>query len=140
MKKVYYSNLLVRINRKEWLPLHWDNSFHYMEEEEMIKESFIISIEDFEKLWNFAKEKDWIFNRVSFLKKRFIFVDSIRTCDNDTKIFERDFVSFEFKKAFREANKNLGIAFLADKLPADEFCEYLKDRGISTCPLQNIRM
>ena len=49
---------------------------------------------------------------------------------NKTKITYRNFHPIEVKWAAEPVNKIYSIKDLADLLPAEDFCEYLRDRGM----------
>lgn len=49
---------------------------------------------------------------------------------NKAKITDRNFSSVRVKWAAEPVNKIYSIKDLADLLPAEDFCEYLKDRGM----------
>lgn len=54
-----------------------------------------------------------------------------------TVLTEKNFRPVYVKWAWEEVEKAYSIKSLADLLPAEQFCEYLKDRGINTCPMMN---
>ena len=59
-------------------------------------------------------------------------------CD-DVFYTEKNFKPFDVRIEYIEKNK-ISLRELSGMLKADDFCEYLKDRGISTCSIQNIKM
>ena len=50
---------------------------------------------------------------------------------NDKEISEKTFVSLKYKWVATETDLIYTIKELADLLPADQFCEWVKDQGIS---------
>ena len=72
---------------------------------------------------------------MTFFKKRIYLIlpnNNIYT-DFRTVVNEKDFEKLEVRVIYREPV--LTIKQLANILDADEFLQYLKDRGISTCPM-----
>lgn len=49
---------------------------------------------------------------------------------NDAKISKKDFVSLKYKWVAEEVDEIYNIRDLADRLPAEQFCEWVKDQGI----------
>ena len=52
-----------------------------------------------------------------------------------TEIREKNFKPIHVKWEWEEVTKAYTMKDLADLLPADQFCDYLKDRGINSCPM-----
>ena len=72
---------------------------------------------------------------MTFFKKRIYLTLPNNDIYSDfrTVVKEKDFEKLEVRVIYREPV--LTIKQLANILDADDFCEYLKDRGISTCPM-----
>lgn len=85
-------------------------------------------------------EKGWIYN-VERKETFFGHLPKIEFSkfENRFSMNEKNFVPVEVKIVF-EPVEEVSLKNLFEMLSADEFCEYLKDRGISFCPMQNIRM
>ena len=56
---------------------------------------------------------------------------------DDAKISKKDFVSLKYKWVAEEVNEVYNIRDLADRLPAEQFCEWVKDQGIQAISLNN---
>lgn len=55
------------------------------------------------------------------------------------KMTEKNFKPIRVKHAWEDYKKIISINALAKELPADEFCEYLKDRGIFQISVKNLK-
>lgn len=134
MKKLVNERTLYRVNGGEWRDCSIWNKIRYYEESDC---------EDWKtRELNFADMQELIEkgfvpnaeNDFTFFRKRPMIV----LPSNDIEITrytytEKDNAVFEVKKQYLEYNAT--IKTLAELLPADSFCEYLKDRGINTCPM-----
>lgn len=72
---------------------------------------------------------------MTFFKKRIYLILPNNNIYEDfrTVVNEKDFKKMEVRVIYRKYH--CSMKELANILSADEFCEYLKDRGISTCPM-----
>lgn len=134
MKKLVNERTLYRVNGGKWIDCSIWNKIRYYEESECKDwESKELNFADMQELI----EKGFIPNAendFTFFKKRPIIV----LPSNDFKIAgytftEKDNNIFEIKIQYLDYNAT--IKTLADLLPAEHFIQYLKDRGISNCPM-----
>lgn len=49
---------------------------------------------------------------------------------NDAKVSKKNFVSLKYKWVAEEVDEIYTVRELADRLPAEQFCEWVKDQGI----------
>lgn len=134
MKKLVNERTLYRVNGGEWRDCSIWNKIRYYEENDC---------EDWKtKELNFADMQELIEkgfvpnaeNDFTFFRKRPMIV--LPSSDIEITRYtytEKDKVVFEVKKQYLPYTNT--IKNLADLLPADDFIQYLKDRGINTCPM-----
>jgi hypothetical protein len=134
MKKIYNYRVYVRFEGEtEWRKTSMFRHLHYMEEEEAIQSSYesikITSFEDAKEI----VESNLIMNaemgKTFFTKKPVLRFSVLDYFDGVVTFTEKQFKSFEYKIAYEEES-NLSIKTVMELLTADEFCEYLKDKGI----------
>ncbi len=128
MKKIYKSLYYVSTDKKQWRRYYTnDVMFHYLDipENEILYQEFKyedINFEHFEE-------------RITLFGKRYKYIDSW---------YVEDYFSIKpeetlyLKKCYKEVENIFSIKELMNNLNADDFIEYLKDRGINSCPITNI--
>lgn len=135
MKKLVNVRKEYRLNGGEWMDTSIWNHIKYKEESECD--------EKYRKITNWKNalsyvEEDYIpnasvehtfFRNIPYLK-----LPKNNTFDYPwTEVKEKEFVSLEVRVIYLEFSTNFKA--LAELLSADDFCAYLKDRGISQCPM-----
>lgn len=133
MKKIYDRRVLVKIDGwKEFEDTSIFTNLRY-EDEAFTDQEFNYRFDTFEKAKR-AIEEGWVLNAEStttfFTKKPQI---RISTAARDLAIgmTEKNFKPIEVKIVYNEKT-NLSITTVANLLNADSFCEYLRDRNISS--------
>lgn len=132
MRNLYHKKQYVRINGGEWVRTGW-GSMVYVEDDYAKEETFESREHtDFDKICEIVDSCIWNSeSRVTIFGNKVL---SIRHQD----IFEnltyrrKEVKTFEIKMEYTRRN-DFTIRELSRELNADDFCEYLKDRG-----LQNI--
>lgn len=133
MKKIYDRRVLVKIDG--WKEFEDTSIFSHLryEEEEFANEDFNYRFETFEDVKK-AIEEGWIINAEStttLFKKRPLLKLSASNLDCSLSFTERNFKPIEVKIVYVEES-GLSIRTIADLLNANDFCEFLKDRNISS--------
>lgn len=134
MKKLVNERTLYRVNGGKWIDCSIWNKIRYYEESECKDwESKELNFADMQELI----EKGFIPNAendFTFFRKRPIIVLPSDDFEIAGYTFtEKDNNIFEIKIQYLDYNAT--IKTLADLLPAEHFIQYLKDRGISICPM-----
>lgn len=98
------------------------------------KEDFIVKLNTFEKAYNFI-QKECLTNAeigtTILTNKKKIFISISDYLDTKISFTEKKFKPIIVKTVYKE-EKNLTIHGLSYLLNANDFCEYLKDRKISS--------
>lgn len=136
MKKIYDRRVLVKVDGWE----EFDDTSIYRhlryKDEDYAKQERLYRFETFEE----AKEeieKGFILNAKStttfFTNKPKLEINTSSSFFDSAALTmtEKDFKPIEVKIVYKEEN-NISIKTLADLLDADSFCEYLRDRNISS--------
>lgn len=128
MKKIYDKRCLIRVNGEK--DFHETSIFYhlsYLEEEETQTTERVFT--DFQKAYEYV-ENDGVMNarvgRTIFRNKPEI---KLSTVDSARYYTEKNFKSLTVRWEYVEVNPTMKS--LAGMLTADEFCEYLADRGIT---------
>lgn len=131
MKKIYTMEKLVKVGKDNFTPMSiWDRTY-YIDEEEAKRRSKPVTVETFDQLVK-AIEQNYILGDVY---KYNLFGERIHVRINA----EGGMSSYWMKRKtfrpvviqYRYAESNPTMKQLQSELTADEFCEYLRDRGIS---------
>ena len=96
--------------------------------EEILSEE-IQDIDDFEKAYDFFRKHFPFFGyyaTVSLFNKPII-----RNFERDAYMTVKNFKPFKVVKVYEDTTEKVSIRELADKLNADEFCRFLKDRQMN---------
>ena len=130
MRKLVNYRQYYRINGGEWIDTSIRNHIRYLEEEEtktwQSKEfSFeeAVRVIDEGILYNCSSDRTLIFNKL------FICLPSENFMSSNIRYYEKEVKSFEIKEVYEPYSST--IKTLADLLPAEEFCLWLKDQGIT---------
>lgn len=127
MKKVYDFRTLISFNNKDWYDTSYRHHLTYCSEENAKEAGFEVStFQDALKFIDIIPNAE--VGETWFTKKPMIEIfiraplDNIRTTKKNFRPF---YVKFEYVE-----HKNSSFSFLSENLPGDDFCEWLKDRGI----------
>lgn len=131
MKQLYNYRMLVSINGESYRDTsYWDHIKYLEPEKAKTRETEEIP---FDEVYNFA---EGIMNtergKTFFLKKRYIkfsFSDDFYP----VYVYEKTKSTIKVKEEYLPFS--CSMKNLAELLKAEDFIEYLKDRGITTCPL-----
>ena len=130
MKKLVSVRCYVAINGEEYCNTSVWRRVRYREktgETETI-------INDWETAYNHIKNNEVLNAKVgeTFWKRRpTIIIHYGDIYRNDREISEKEFRSLKYKWVVEEVDRIYTIKDLADELPADQFCEWVADQGIS---------
>ena len=134
MKKIYDRRVLVKVDG--WEEFEDTSIYRHLryKDEDYAKQELLCRFETFEE----AKEeieKGFILNAKStttfFTNKPKLEINTSNFDLAPLIMTEKDFKPIEVKIVYKEEN-NVSIKTLADLLDADSFCEYLRDRNISS--------
>ena len=135
MKKVIEVKKQYKLNDGEWTDVTNFNPISYREKDECVDK--YRTIDTWKDAVGYVAEgllPNAEMHMTLFRKKIYlIFPNNDIRKDFRTVIDKKDFKKLEVRVIYKEPV--LTIKQLANILEADEFCEYLKDRGISTCPM-----
>lgn len=134
MKKLVNERTLYRVNGGEWRDCSIWNRIRYYEESDC--EEWTTKKLNFTEMWELVEsgfvlnaETDYTF----FKKRRKLILPSNSIEITRYTYTEKGNKTFEVKKQYLPYNTT--IKALADLLPAEDFIQYLKDRGINTYPM-----
>lgn len=138
MKKVYDRRVLVKVDG--WAEFEDTSIFRCLKykDEDFAKQEFLYRFKTFEDVKAEIEEGGWILNAevtTTFFtrqpKIKINTVNSLFHCSPAVEMTKKNFKPIEVKIVYIE-EKDISISTLADLLDADTFCEYLKDRNISS--------
>ena len=138
MKKIYQTTELFIIGNKEFT-VSSSECFYYLEEEKT--KDVEVHFKTWEQLLEFAQKPAsyYIYAGKTFFKKR----DYVWLClegsqsDGMMKVYKETFAPFTLVyKRFNEVNlKYYSLKELMEKMKVDDFIDYMKDKGMTTCPM-----
>lgn len=138
MRKLVDRRQYYRINGGEWIDTSMFKHYHYKEESKC-DGTKVTLITNFEQAVQFVEDDRLINGEVEY--SFFRHIPTLKLPSGNwlslnmyTYINEKKFESLEIKIEYEPA-ETLTLKALASLLNADEFCAYLKDRGISQCPM-----
>lgn len=138
MKKVYDRRILVKVDG--WKEFEDTSIFRCLqyEDEELASQEFLYRFKTFEEMKAKIEECGWLLNAkitTTFFTKqpkiKISTANSLFGYSSTVVMTKKNFKPIEVKIVCNEEN-NLSIKTLADLLDADSFCEYLRDRNISS--------
>lgn len=134
MKRLVNERVEYRVNEGKWIDVSIFNRYRYLDDEQIAKKAFQTEELTFQETKEYVKEycNFGSVGKATFTKREYIELPSGSIFDGDLRYYENNFESATFRKTFLDVNRILTIKDLADLLPAEQFCEYLKDRGITT--------
>lgn len=132
MKKVFDRRVLVKFaGDKEWTDtsiwIHLD-----YDHEEIQKEDFTYHLDTFQKAYDFIKNgylRNAETDETFFRHRPQIRINIARLSDGVITYTEKSFKPFDVKIVYEDAS-HISLSTLSEKLRADDFCQYLKDRNI----------
>lgn len=126
MKKVYNEIQLIKVGKIDTDATSFRRHYVYIDEEEA--KEYIFTIETFQQLCNLV-EKDYIHNasirKALFSNKNIV---NLTIGLQEIEVTEKDFTPIKVGFSYVECEKAT-LTNLMNRLPADVFLEYLKDRG-----------
>lgn len=138
MKKIYQTTELFIIGNKEFT-VSSGGCFYYLEEEKT--KDVEVHFKTWEQLLEFAQKQTsyYICAGKTFFKKR----DYVWLCLEGSqsygmmKVYKETFAPFTLvSKRFNEVNlKYYSLKELMEKMKVDDFIDYMKDKGMTTCPM-----
>ena len=138
MKKIYKTTELFIIGNEEFT-ISSSGYFYYLEEEEV--KDVEVHFKTWEQLLEFAQKSAsyYIWADKTLFKQR----DYVWLCLHGNqsygmmKVYKETFAPFTLVyERFHEVNlKYYSLKELMEKMKADDFIDYMKDRGMTTCPM-----
>lgn len=136
MKKLVNVRKEYRLNGGEWTDTSICNHIRYKEESECVTKTSEVITNWADALEYVASDKmcnstveHTFFRNIPYLR-----LPKNSCLDYPWReVKEKEFKSLEVRVIYLEFDTNLKA--LAELLSADEFCQYLKDRGLNTCPM-----
>lgn len=77
--------------------------------------------------WNFWTHEPWLFNKKEYKEIRYFNGDESFKVYPGEKVYQ--------KKVWCKDTHSESFDYLSKHMNADEFIEYLKDKGLNTCPI-----
>lgn len=137
MKKIFDRRVYIKLSGWKWKEFIDTSIWRHLvyELEDNAKETSFLynSFSDFLE----EAKKDWIYNlevKETFFKH--LPVVNFSNFGETFSITQKNFSPIEVKIVY-EPVTNLSLKTLSELLNADDFCEYLKDRGVGTYPILN---
>lgn len=134
MKRLVNERVEYRVNEGKWIDFSIWNRYRYLDDEQIAEKAFQTEELTFQETKEYIEEGYCNFGKIgkaTFTKREYIEFPSGSILDGDLRYYKNNFKSATFRKTFLEVNRILTIKDLSDLLPAEQFCEYLKDRGIT---------
>lgn len=133
MKNIYDRRILVKVDG--WKEFEDTSIFTHLEyeDEKFAEQEFLFRFETFEEAKK-EVEEGWILNATStttFFRNRPKLTFKTTNLDLYVSMTEKNFKPIEVKIVF-EKRRNLSLKDISELLDADSFCEYLRDRNISS--------
>ena len=141
MKKIYDRRVLVKVDG--WKEFEDTSIFRCLryKDEDFVKQEYLHRFKTFEDVKADIEEGCWILDAevtTTFFtrqpKIKINTVNSLLHCSPAVEMTKKNFKPIEVKIVYIE-EKDISINTLADLLDADTFCEYLRDRNISSLNL-----
>ena len=138
MKKIYDRRVLVKVDG--WEEFEDTSIFRCLryKDEDFVKQEYLHRFKTFEDVKADIEEGCWILDAevtTTFFtrqpKIKINTVNSLFHCSPAIEMTKKNFKPIEVKIVYIE-EKDISIKTLADLLDADTFCEYLRDRNISS--------
>ena len=135
MKRLVNERVEYRVNEGKWIDVSGWNRYRYLDDEQIAEKAFQTEELTFQETKEYIEEGYCNFGKIgksTFTKREYIEFPSGSIFDGDLRYYKNNFKSTTFRKTFLEleVDRILTIKDLSELLPAEQFCEYLKDRGI----------
>ena len=131
MLKVYNIYDYVSIDGAKWRRV---GGYRYMATDEEVEDKLILDNVSFDEARKYLSENslNGIWNSSTFFRHRPMV--EIHYFDNWSACEYRCFNTLSYKREVVE-NTNISFEWLTQHLTADQFIQYLKERGITACPM-----
>lgn len=135
MKKFYKKCSLFEINNEKYI-INSSNKWSYKEGANID----YINFNTWEALYNYAKNQNSFYitlGETIFRKRKYVYLWADEA-NSFKKIYKNTFKPFIYYSNFEEEIKveeYYSLSEISKKLSAKDFMEYLKDKGITTCPM-----
>ena len=128
MLNIYKVTPYVSINNQEWREVYNRGGLR-MCKFEGNHEVQLLDNATFEECYN--TRLIGVYKDTSFFRNKPLIRIEYSYCDDETY---KNFDSISYKLAYTEV-KNISLQRIMSEFPADEAIQYLKERGITTCPI-----
>lgn len=131
MLKVYYVCNYVSIDGAKWRAI---GNCGYKVADEECGTTLVLDNASFAEAREFLSQKmlDGVWNESTYFRHKPIIAISYR--DASGWVEYRHFDTMSYKREYKEY-ENVSFKWLTEHLTADQFIQYLKERGITTCPM-----
>lgn len=134
MKKIVDVKTLYSVNGSDWILLDDASRIRYYEEEMTTNwKSSELDVEEFIRWSSEGMIPEVEIGKTLFRKRPYLLLPH-PTELYDVRFYNDEIKSLRIKRMYLSC-PNITIKSLANLLPADQFCEYLKDRGITSFSL-----
>lgn len=136
MFKIYKVKNYVSVDGADWrrVVFSWFISTEYKTSNKSLKTQHILCDVSFNEAREYLQNNslDGVFNDSTFWKNKPIV--SVRYYDADDIVNYRHFNTISYKREYEEW-KDVTLEWIIKNLSAEETIQYLKERGITTCPM-----
>jgi spore coat polysaccharide biosynthesis protein SpsF (cytidylyltransferase family) len=131
MLKVYNVHDYVSIDGAKWRKV---GGYGYKITDEEVENTLVLDNVSFEEARKYLSEHllDGVWNDNTLFRNKPTVV--VRYQDAWDCVEYRHFDTMSYKREYKE-DKNVSFKWLTEHLTADQFIQYLKERGITTCPM-----
>lgn len=132
MLKVYHVYDYVSIDGAKWRTVGGYGGYKITDEE--VETKLVLDNVSFEEAREFLSQNplDGVLNDSTLLRNKPTIV--VRYQDAWDWVEYRRFDTMSYKREYKEY-ENVSFKWLTEHLSADQFIQYLKERGITTCPM-----
>ncbi len=132
MLKVYNVYDYVSIDGAKWRTVGSYGRYKVADEE--LENTLVLDNASFDETREYLSQHllDGVWNDSTWFRNKPIIAVSYQDAWNSVEY--RHFKTMSYKREYRE-DKNVSFKWLAEHLSADRFIQYLKERGITTCPM-----
>ena len=131
MLKVYYVRDYVSIDGSEWRRV---GMCGYTVTDEEVEDKLVLDNVSFDEAREYLSKNilSSVWNDSTFFRHK----PTVEVCYTGAwdPVSYRHFNTLSYKRKFEE-DKNVSIEWMIQHLSADQFIQYLKERGITTCPM-----
>jgi hypothetical protein len=132
MLKVYHVYDYVSIDGAKWRTVGRYGGYRVTDEE--VETTLVLDDVSFEEAREFLSNTllDGVWNESTFFRNKPVVVVSYQ--DAWDPVWYRHFKTMSYKREYEEY-KSVTTKWIIEHLSADQFIQYLKERGITTCPM-----